>query len=237
MVAKSLAGSFIVSQIKNAHLYDTSEYRPFIDTVAIDGILNKETEVKHHDSSEDKAVDIVAALVLNKRLPDITVYDDHSLTTFLHTRDDLAKLRGLIEEVLARYHALIKADPGTAHAHLQKSFNDALQYLNIEIKKIEKRTGILWKITEILASINFSIIKPFLKPLNDANMKKHRSDEIEKLAKKDKLLADLLFVFDKVRFGNKRYDIGSKRKFPEPKETEKILWGQGGLTLPWYERE
>lgn len=237
VAAKSLAGSYIVSQIKNAHLYDTSEYRPFIDTVSINDVLNMGAEIKHHDSSEDKAVDIIAALVLNKRLPDITVYDDHSLTTFLHTRDDLAKLRALIEEVLSRYHVLIKADPGVAHAHLQKSFKNALGYLNTELAKIEKRTGILWKITEILASIKFSIIKPFLQPLHDVNMQKYREDEIEKLAQKDKLLADLLFVFDKVRFGDKRYEIGSKRIFPEPKESEKILWGQGGLKLPWYERE
>jgi len=237
VTAKSLAGSFIVSQMQNAHLYDTSEYRPFIDTVPIDGRVSNNVNIKYHDDSEDRAVDIVAALVLNKRLPDITVYDDHSLTTFLNTRDDLERLRGLIKEVFERYHALIKADPGTAYNHLKKSFDETLQYLTHELKKIEKRTGILWKITEILASIKFSIIKPFLKPLHEMNLEKHRNDEVSKLSEKDKLLADLLFVFDKVRFGNKRYSIGSNRKFPKPKETEKILWGQGGLKLPWYETE
>ena len=237
VTAKSLAGSFIVSQMQNAHLYDTSEYRPFIDTIQINDKVSNNDDIKYNDRSEDRAVDIVAAIVLNKRLPDITVYDDNSLTTFLHTRDDLAKLRNLIKEVLERYHALIKADPGTAYNHLKKAFDEALLYLNHELKKIEKRTGILWKITEILASIKFSIIKPFLKPLHEVNLEEHRRDELAKLSEKDKLLADLLFVFDKVRFGNKRYAFGSKRKFPKPKETEKILWGQGGLKLPWYERK
>ena len=237
ITAKSLAGTYIVSQVDGAHLYDTSEYRPFIDTISIDEILSDRAEIQHHDRAEDKAVDIVAALVLNKRLPDITVYDDHSLTTFLQTREDLSILRSLIEEVLIRYHDLIKADPDVAHAHLEKSFKNALEHLNNELSAIRKRTGLLWKITEILASLKHSIIKPFLKPLYDANIQKYRENEIQKLAKKDKLLADLLFVFDKVRFGDRRHEIAHRRTFPEPKETEKILWGQDGLMLPWYERE
>lgn len=196
ITAKSLAGTYIVSQVDNAHLYDTSEYRPFIDTISIDGILSDKAEIQYHDRAEDKSVDIVAALVLNKRFPDITVYDDHSLTTFLHTRDDLAKLRSLIEEVLARYHELIKTDPVVAHSHLEKSFKIALEYLNNELEVIRKKTGLLWKVTEILASLKYSIIKPFLKPLYDTNMQKHRENEIAKIAKKDKLLADLLFVLD-----------------------------------------
>lgn len=236
VTAKSLAGSFIVAQMQNAHLYDTSEYRPFIDTIQIKDKNANDADIKYHDKSEDSTVDIVAALVLNKRLPDITVYDDHSLTEFLHTRDDLARLRGLIKEVLERYHTLIKASPGAAYNHIKKSFDEALLYLNNELSKIEKRTGILWKITEILASIKFSIIKPFLEPLRKTDLENHRKNKVAKLSEKDELLANLLFVFDRVRFGNKRYTIGSKQKFPKSKETEKILWGQDGLNLPWYER-
>lgn len=235
IVAKSLAGTYIVSQIDNAHLYDTSEYRPFIDAVPIGGVPTAANTVQLHDDAEDKAVDIVAALVLNKRLPDVTVYDDHSLTVFLRTREDLDRLRSVIQEVLARYHALIKADSETAYAHLERDFRRAMAGLNAELARIKKRTGILWKITEVLASLKYSIIKPFLQPLHDKNMRIHRDLELDKLAKKDKLLADLLYVFDKVRFGEGRYDVAVRKTFPEPKKTAQVLWGEAGLNLPWYE--
>jgi hypothetical protein len=235
IVAKSLAGTYIVSQIDNGHLYDTSEYRPFIDAIPIAGVATAGKTIDLHDDAEDKAVDIVAALVLNKRLPDVTVYDDHSLTVFLRTREDLDRLRSVIQGVLARYHVLIKADSETAYAHLEKDFRRAMAGLNAELARIRKRTGLLWKITEVLASLNYSIIKPFLQPLHDKNMRTHREIELDKLAKKDKLLADLLYVFDKVRFGEGRYDIAVRKTFPEPKETAQVLWGEAGLNLPWYE--
>lgn len=235
IAAKSLAGTYIVSQIDNGHLYDTSEYRPFIDAIPIEKITSDRTAVHLHDDAEDKAVDIVAALVLNKRLPDVTVYDDHSLTIFLRTRDDLDRLRSVIQEVLVRYHDLIKADSDAAYTHLEKEFRRAMAGLNSELARIKRWTGILWKVTEVLASLKYSIIKPFLQPLYEANIRTHRQNELEKLAKKDKLLADLLYVFDKVRFGEGRYDVVPKKSFPEPKKTAHALWGQDGLNLPWYE--
>lgn len=235
IVAKSLAGTYIVSQIENGHLYDTSEYRPFIDAVPICGVPATEDAVQLHDDAEDRAVDIVAALVLNKRLPDVTVYDDHSLTEFLRTREDLDRLRSVIQEVLARYHALIKADSQTAYAHLEKEFRRAMAGLNAELARIRMRTGIVWKITEVLASIKYSVIKPFLKPLHNKNMDMHRRSELDRLAKKDRLLADLLYVFDKVRFGKGRYEVAVRRSFPQPKKTAQVLWGESGLNLPWYE--
>jgi len=235
IAAKSLAGTYIVSQIDNGHLYDTSEYRPFIDAIPIDKVVAGRTAVHLHDDAEDKAVDIVAALVLNKRLPDVTVYDDHSMTVFLRTREDLARLRSVIQEVLVRYHDLIKADSDAAYTHLERDFRRAMAGLNAELARIRRRTGILWKVTEVLASLGYSIIKPFLQPLYEANIRTHRQNELERLAKKDNLLADLLYVFDKVRLGQGRYDIVTRKSFPEPKKTAHVLWGQGGLNLPWYE--
>jgi len=235
IVAKSLAGTYIVSQIDNGHLYDTSEYRPFIDVIPAAGVPATGKAVELHDDAENKAVDIVAALVLNKRLPDVTVYDDHSLTVFLRTREDLDRLRSVIQEVLDRYHDLIKADSDAAYTHLEKDFRRAIAGLNAELAQIRKRTGLLWKVTEVLASLGYSIIKPFLQPLHDKNMDNHRKIELDKLAKKDKLLADLLYVFDKVRFGVGRYDVALRKSFPEPKKTANVLWGEDGLNLPWYE--
>lgn len=235
IAAKSLAGTYIVSQIENGHLYDTSEYRPFIDAIPLDRIAPGRGTVALHDDTEDKAMDIVAALVLNKRLPDVTVYDDHSLTIFLRTRNDLDRLRSVIQEVLERYHDLIKADSDAAYTHLERNFQRAMSGLNAELARIRRRTGILWKVTEVLASLKYSIISPFLQPLKEANIRAHRQNELERLAKKDKLLADLIYVFDKVRFGQGRYDIVARKSFPEQKRTAHVLWGQDGLNLPWYE--
>jgi hypothetical protein len=235
IAAKSLAGTYIVSQIENGHLYDTSEYRPFINAIPIESATAEHRPVCFHDDAEDKAVDIVAALVLNKRLPDVTVYDDHSMTTFLRTRDELDRLRSVIQEVLERYHDLIKVDSHVVYLTLERDFRHAVASLNAELAEIKRRTGILWKVTEVLASLNYSVIKPFLQPLHDSNMKTHRQKKLESIAKKDKLLADLFYVFDKVRFGQGRYELTQRKHFPEPGDTAHVLWGQGGLNLPWYE--
>lgn len=236
IAAKSLAGSHVVSAFGGAHLYDTSEYRPFISGIPVGADLLEAAGAHLHDQAEDKAVDLIAAVVLNKSLPDVTVYDDHSLTMFLSTREELARLRDVVEEVLERYHDLILADPEAAKSHLQQRFLDAVRHLERELEKAAKKAGLLWKVTEILASIKFSLLKPFLKPLSDANMKIHRQMQIENLATEDKLLADLLFVFDQVRFGEKRYDVAPDRVFEESKTPRTTIWGQQDDELPWYER-
>jgi len=236
VVAKTLAGAYIASHFAGSHFYDTSEYRPFVTALPIDEEFLNRPEVKRYDDTEDTAFDIVAAVVLNKNLPDVTVYDDHSLTTFMRTREELLRLRSLIQEVLERYRDLIAVDPETAREHLHQRFTKAREVVDQELQRIKNRSGLLWKVTEILATIKYAIVKPFLKPLFDTNIRIHRQRQIAKLARQDNLLADLFFVFDEVRFGEQRYPIETQRTFRQPKESDNSLWGQGENPLPWYEQ-
>lgn len=236
-VAKSLAGSYVVTQMGCGHLYDTSEYRPFVTGVPVDSDLQKAVTVERHDIVEDRAVDIVAAVLLSKSLPDITVYDDHTLTTFMRTREDLAKLRALVEEAVARYHDLIAADPKVAWVHLKQRFDEAAMLIEQELARIAQRTGLLWKLTEILATIKLAVLKPFLQPLYERNLQTYRQQAVEDLATKDRFLADLIFVFDKIRFGRRKRQVLADRTFRGAEKSKELIWGQHGHTLPWYERE
>ncbi|MBE3063480.1 MAG: hypothetical protein IMZ69_00450, partial [Spirochaetes bacterium] len=232
-VAKSLAGSYVASEIGQAHLYDTSEYRPFVTGIPIDSKLKKAVTVGPHDSVEDKAVDVVAAILLSKALPDITVYDDHTLTTFMRTREDLARLRSLVEEVVVRYHDLIAADPKTAWSHLKHRFDEAITHIETGLATVAKRAGLLWKLTEILATIKLPVLAPFLGPLYAKNLQIHRQHAIEGLGTQDKFLADLVFVFDEIRFGREAPQVLPKRTFRGAEKSKEMIWGQRGHAVPW----
>jgi len=234
-VAKSLAGSYVVSQIGQAHLYDTSEYRPFVTGIPVDAKLRKAMAVERHDSVEDKAVDVDAAVLFSKSLPDITVYDDHTLTTFMRTREDLARLRSLVEQTVARYHDLIAADPKTAWAHLKRCFDESIMLIEEELARIGRRAGLLWKLTEILATIKLAVLVPFLKPLYEKNMQTRRRRATDELSTKDKFLADLIYVFDEIRFGRKGPQVLPRRTFRGAEKSKELIWGQRGHALPWYE--
>jgi len=235
IAAKSIAGSLVVSHFNGAHLFDTSEYRPFIDTMTMDDIYSKSSPVKYHDEVENTAMDIIAAIIFNKKLPDITVYDDHSLTQFLKTREELEVLRDILREIVERYYELIGNRPEKAQEHLYLRFKEALSKIDRTVAHIKGQRDIIWKITEILATIKCSILIPFLEPLKEKNLKIHRRNELRKVKVEDELLANLIFVFDHVQFGNKRYDIGLKKTFRQPETLATKIWGEKDSYLPWYE--
>ena len=230
IAAKSLAGAIVVNEFDGAHLFDTSEYRPFIKGMSIDERL-------YHDETETRAIDILAAVILSKNMPDITVYDDFTMTEFLKTRDDIGVLHSMLNEIIAQYQELIKADPALAKEALQNRFNDAKKRLDRYLIPIRERTGLIWKLTEILGTIKLPIITPLLEPLKEKNVQQYRAKQLQKLKVEDALMADMIFVFDEVQYGNKALGIQVKKTWTKSKKIEAKIWGQQGTRLPWYERE
>ena len=230
IAAKSLAGANIISQFDGAHLFDTSEYRPFITGMSIDELL-------YHDETETKAIDILAAVILNKNMPDITVYDDFTMTEFLKTRDDIKVLHSILNEIVAQYQELIKADPTLAKEALQNRFNDAIRKLDQYLIPIRKRTIIIWKLTEILGTIKLPIITPLLEPLREKNIQQYKAKQLQKLKAEDALMANMIFVFDEVQHGNNPLGLQIKKAWAAPKDSQAKIWGQQEVGLPWYEKE
>lgn len=230
IAAKSLAGANVVSQFDGAHLFDTSEYRPFITGMSIDELL-------YHDETETKAIDILAAVILNKNMPDITVYDDFTMMEFLKTRDDIIVLHSILSEIVAQYQEIIKADPALAKELLQNRFNDTIKRLEQYLASIKKRSGIIWKLTEILGTIKLPIVVSLLEPLKEKNIQQYKAKQLQKLKAEDTLMANMIYVFDKVQYGNKPLDIQIKKTWATPKDSEAKIWGQQDVGLPWYEKD
>ena len=232
IIAKSLAGTYVVSNFEGAHLYDTYEYRPFIKSMSMKNLIYDDEH-----SIETQAIDIFAAVILRKKLPDITVYDEHTMTQFLKFRDEMKLLQDILDEIINRYYDLIKADPEIAKEHLYNSFNTAVIRVNSSLKNIGSNVDILWKIIELLGVIKLPIIGPLIEPLKGKNIKVRRSEIIEKLKSEDKLIGNLICVFDRIHNEKKKLNIKVDRKWLTPKDPDVKIWGEDKSFLPWYERE
>lgn len=232
IAAKSLAGTYVVSNFEGAHLYDTSEYRPFIKSMSIKNLIYDDEY-----SIETQTIDMFAAVILSKKLPDITVYDEHTMTQFLKSREEVKLLQDILDEIINRYYDLIKADPQIAKEHLYNSFNTAVIRIDSTLKNIESNIDILWKIIELLGVIKLPIIGPLLEPLRRKNIRIRRSEIIEKLKSEDRLIGNLIYVFDHIQNEKKKFDIKVNRKWLTPRVSDAKIWGEDKGFLPWYERE
>jgi hypothetical protein len=232
IVSKSLAGTFVVSKFDGAHLYDTYEYRPFIKSMSMKNLLYDDEH-----SLETRAIDMLAAIILKKKLPDITVYDEYTMTQFLMNRNEIALLQDILDEIINRYHDLVEADPEVAKEHLYNSFNNAVSRVNSSLRKIKTNVDILWKTLEVLGVIKLPIIGPLLEPLKEKNVKVRRSQLIESLKSEDRLMGNIIFVFDRIYNEEKKLNINIDRTWLSPKKSDIKIWGEDKDALPWYEQE
>jgi len=158
------------------------------------------------------------------------------MTEFLKTREDIKLLHSILNEIVEQYQELIKAEPTLAKESLQNRFNETKRKLAQYLIPIKKRTNIIWKLTEILGTVQMPILTPFLNTPKEQNIQQYKEKRLQKLKTEDALIANIIFVFDKVHYGNKPLDMHIKKTWAEPKKEESKVWGQKNSILPWYEK-
>ncbi len=232
--SKVLAGYFVASASDSIALFDTEEYRPFVQETLR---LKPGLKPSFHASEPQSAIRPLVAALARKAVPDLWAPDFFKLFIRLRDRDEFIRLRQTLRRIEGAFGALVVE----REQQVANKIADDINSLQHEYERLVEAAStalsvrMRWRAMEMLAGT----IAPYVSPWFDDMKTAHRRTAEEKagasLEQEGGLRSDLFFasmVWNRPQEGAGGLPTTDKVAGPEVK-----IWGQGDLHLPWYEVE
>ncbi len=232
VAAKAFAGLVVGARSGASRLFDTSEYAPFVEQVQVGEIMP--TLVPDVDHAP--LATVVAALS-KKRLPDVSLVDDHRLFSQLRCADEFQRVREALRHLELVFGELLHEDAHDAlpYKKILVEVERADRELNERLQEAQQLTETKYLPAEMLAGLAAGFFGPIVDRSKRAAQAFNRDELLAELGSASDLSGDVFFLLEVWS----RHGILADERYHDLMQSREArpIWGdEDGEELPWYER-
>jgi len=230
--AKVAAGLIVSSRSQIGALFDTEEYKPFIEDVLVS---DPSLIASFASQAPTTSLRTVVAALAAKEVPDVRIADEYQLFASLRDRDEFQRLRTAIRNLEQFFGTILREHTSLAREKIAREISrlEAEYRETVDMLRTGLGDKVKWHALDMLVGGFAGFLQPFVedaKHVSTAQIERAAADEL--LSTKS-LASDLFFLAELW----KRYKVLDEERYRVllSKRPKGVIWGQDPGDLPWYE--